>query len=132
MHQAQGGTVGKPHAVADVIHPAVADHLVSGIDALVFHHEQIDVLDVGIVIRKCAVHGLHLADGLVEDEGTFAGFVNELVFVLQAVDIADQLAYPGPGDLILKLGAGYLLLGGGAGKRQQREEQYRENSFHTI
>ena len=110
VHQAQGGAVCEPHAVADVVHPFFLDLSVGRIHAILFHHHQIDIFDIGVVIGESAVDGRHLAHGLVEHEGTLAGFVHELVLVFETIYVADHLAYPGAGDLVLEFAAADLFL----------------------
>ena len=81
---------------------------VSGVHAVLLHHQEIEVLHVRVVVGEGAVYGGHLADGLVEDEGALAGLVYELVFVFKSVDVAHHLAQPCACYLVLELRAGNL------------------------
>ena len=121
MHQAQGGPVGQPYAVADVVHPAFLHLRIGRVGAIFLHHHQIEIFHIGVVVGEGAIDGRHLAHGLVPDEGSFARFFHELVFVFQAVYIADHLANPGSGNLVFELCAGNLLIPAAARDGEQQE-----------
>ena len=129
VHESQGGAVGKPHAVADVIHPAFADLRVGGVDAIFLHHHEIEILDIGVVVGESPVDGFHLAHRLVEHEGALARLVHELVLIFKSVDVAHHLADPRAGYLVLELGAADLERLG-AGEQKQGEKGKCRCLFH--
>ena len=103
VHKPQGGAVGKPHAVADMIHPPLAHLSVGRFDAIFLHQRQVDVLHVGIVVGKGSVVFLEFVNILGVPEGeTRLGrrLVDEFVFKRKAVDIAYHLTDPGSGDFV--------------------------------
>jgi hypothetical protein len=93
-----------------MVHPFFLDLGICGIHAILFHHHQIEILDIGVVIGESTVDGRHLPHRLVEHERTFAWFVHEFVLVFEAINVADHLAYPRTGDLVLEFAAADLFL----------------------
>ena len=75
-----------------MVHPAFLHLLVRDVDAIFLHHQEIEVFHIGVIVGEGTVHGGHLGHGLVKYEGTFAGFIDKLVFVFQSIDIAYHLA----------------------------------------
>ena len=104
VHGSEGGAVCKPHAVADMVHPTLANLGVGRMDTIFLHHQKIEVLHIRIIIGEGSVHGGHLAYSLVEHERRFTRLFNEFVLILESVDIAHHLPQPGPGYLVVELG----------------------------
>ena len=103
VHQPQRGTVGQPHAVADVVHPPFAHLGVGRFGAVLLHEHQIEVLDVGIVVREGAVVLLHLRQTLgvsIGEVGLVTLLLDELVLEGQAIHVAHHLAEPCTGNLV--------------------------------
>ena len=103
VHEPQGGAVGKPHAVADMIHPPVAHLSVGRFDAVFLHQRQVDVFHVGIVVGKSSVVFLEFVNILGVPEGEtrlWCRLVDEFVFKRKTVDIAYHLTDPGSGDFV--------------------------------
>ena len=98
----------------------------------VLHHQKIEVFHIGVIVGESTVHGGHLGHGLVEDEGTFAGFIDKLVLVFKSIDITYHLAQPGAGNLVLELRAGNLQRLLGAGGQQQEKKGYEKILFHCT
>ena len=110
VHETQGRPVCKPDPVADVVHPFLFHLGVGWIRPVLLHHHQVEVFYIGVVIGKSSVHRRHFADGLVEYERAFAGFVHELVLVFKAIDISYHLSEPGACNLVLEFGSAYFLM----------------------
>lgn len=119
VHQAEGGTVGQPHTVADVVHPSLAHLGVGGIDAVFFHQREVDVLHVGVVVGEGSVIFLKFVDvlGVAEREARFGcRLVNKFVLERESVDVADHLADPSAGDFVAEYVGRYFFGCCGAGR----------------
>ena len=132
VHIAEGGTVGEPHAVADMVHPALPDLGIGRMDSVLLHHKEVEILHIRVVVGEGSVHCCHLPDCLVEHERRFTRLLNEFVFILESVDVSDHLPEPRPGNLVAELNIAYLgcLRLACAGKCQKRCCGRVKYSFH--
>ncbi len=102
MHQGQCIPIGHPDLVAHMVLPRVSQLFIGRLDAVFLHLQQVHVFDIGVVVRKRAVHLPYPRKGGAETvrEIVWSRLVDEPEFVAQAVDVADDLPKPGSVDLV--------------------------------